>query len=146
MRMKLPFRLIPPKRPPIHALRPPPISARFTSTLPNPSTNLNPHHSLFNYTSGRWLWNEPAELQARYTPFNVPALQSIAAASVGANSCTAISKRAEGSYNKSLRLEMDNGAVVIARIPHPNAGPAYYTTASEVASMEFVCWDTDSKY
>ncbi|KAH6638995.1 kinase-like domain-containing protein [Boeremia exigua] len=32
---------------------------------------------------------------------------------------------------------MDDGAVVIARIPNPNAGPPFKTTASEVATMDF---------
>ncbi|KAH8429192.1 uncharacterized protein LDX57_006861 [Aspergillus melleus] len=32
---------------------------------------------------------------------------------------------------------MDNGLAVIARIPHPIARPKFYTTASEVATMEF---------
>ncbi|KAH7406540.1 kinase-like domain-containing protein [Phaeosphaeria sp. MPI-PUGE-AT-0046c] len=32
---------------------------------------------------------------------------------------------------------MDNGTIVIARIPNPNAGPPFKTTASEVATMEF---------
>lgn len=33
---------------------------------------------------------------------------------------------------------MDNGTEVIAKLPNPIAGPAYYTTASEVATREFV--------
>ncbi|EDN07298.1 predicted protein [Histoplasma mississippiense (nom. inval.)] len=33
---------------------------------------------------------------------------------------------------------MDDGAVAIVRIPHPNAGPSRYTNASEVATMELV--------
>ncbi|KAF2851214.1 hypothetical protein T440DRAFT_395295 [Plenodomus tracheiphilus IPT5] len=32
---------------------------------------------------------------------------------------------------------MDNDSVVMARIPNPNAGPPFMTTASEVATMEF---------
>ncbi|EFW21973.1 conserved hypothetical protein [Coccidioides posadasii str. Silveira] len=32
---------------------------------------------------------------------------------------------------------MDNGKEVIAKIPNPNAGIPYYTTASEVATMDF---------
>ncbi|GES57339.1 aminoglycoside phosphotransferase [Aspergillus terreus] len=32
---------------------------------------------------------------------------------------------------------MDDGKTILARIPNPNAGPAFYTTASEVATMEF---------
>jgi hypothetical protein len=47
-------------------------------------------------------------------------------------------KLAEGNFNKIFKLSMDNGLNVIARIPHPIAGPKYYTTASEVATMEFV--------
>jgi hypothetical protein len=33
---------------------------------------------------------------------------------------------------------MDNGLEVFAKLPNPTAGPAYYTTASEVATREFV--------
>lgn len=32
---------------------------------------------------------------------------------------------------------MDDGQMVIAKIPHPNAGPRVLTTASEVATMDF---------
>ncbi|RJE24536.1 hypothetical protein PHISCL_03123 [Aspergillus sclerotialis] len=32
---------------------------------------------------------------------------------------------------------MDGGRNIIAKIPHPNAGPEVYTTASEVATMDF---------
>ncbi|PWY75793.1 phosphotransferase family protein [Aspergillus eucalypticola CBS 122712] len=92
---------------------------------------------LFQYTSGRWLWNEERQLKNRYTPFNVPELKRIAAHSIGAGTCTAITKLGEGNYNKCFRLEMDNGSSMIARIPHPNAGPRYYTTAFEVATMGF---------
>ena len=33
---------------------------------------------------------------------------------------------------------MDNGVEVLAKIPNPNAGSAFYTTASEVATRNFV--------
>jgi hypothetical protein len=33
---------------------------------------------------------------------------------------------------------MDNGAEVFAKLPNPCAGPLFYTTASEVATREFV--------
>jgi hypothetical protein len=45
----------------------------------------------------------------------------------------------EGQYNKAFLLKMDNGSEVVAKIPNPNAGPAHYSTASEVASVDFVC-------
>jgi hypothetical protein len=49
-----------------------------------------------------------------------------------------MTKLAEGGYNKVFRLDMNDGKSVLARIPNPNAGPSFYTTASEVATMEFV--------
>jgi hypothetical protein len=92
----------------------------------------------FNYTSGRWLWNEEKELRERYIKFNVEELKRIAAESIGAKSCVSMIKLAEGGYNKVFKLVMDNGSVAIARIPCPNAGPPFKTTASEVATMDFV--------
>ncbi|KAM5435405.1 Phosphotransferase enzyme [Microsporum canis] len=91
----------------------------------------------FQYTSGRWLWDEEQQLRDRFSPFNVPELQKVAASSVGASKCVEITKLAEGSFNKTFKLKMDNGMYAIARIPHPIAGPRYFMTASEVATMEF---------
>ncbi|RAK76383.1 aminoglycoside phosphotransferase family protein, partial [Aspergillus fijiensis CBS 313.89] len=110
------------------------VSQSITSASipPRPDTT-----DLFRYTSGRWLWDEEQQLRDRFAPFNVRELQRVAAQSVGAEICTAITKLAEGSFNKTFRLEMGDGSAVIARIPHPIAGPRYYTTASEVATMEF---------
>ncbi|RAK96108.1 aminoglycoside phosphotransferase family protein [Aspergillus ibericus CBS 121593] len=102
-----------------------------SANLPSSNTDF------YRYTSGRWLWEEEERLRERHTPFNVSELQKIAADSVGATKCIAMAKLAEGSCNKAFRLEMNNGSVVIARIPCPIAGPKYYTTASEVATMEF---------
>jgi len=47
-------------------------------------------------------------------------------------------KLAEGSFNKVFLLTMNTGEQIVARIPHPNAGPACYTTASEVATMHYL--------
>ncbi|KAL9101634.1 MAG: hypothetical protein Q9163_003132 [Psora crenata] len=92
------------------------------------------YEDLFRYTSGRWLWIEENELPKRYRKFNVEELKR---ESVGALSCVSISK-IEGGYNKVFTLVMDNDSVAIARIPCLNAGPAFKTTASEVATIEFV--------
>ncbi|KAE8355998.1 kinase-like domain-containing protein [Aspergillus coremiiformis] len=91
----------------------------------------------YQYTSGRWLWDEEQQLRDRFSPFNISELQRVAVSSVGANKCVEITKLAEGSFNKTFKLIMDNGRNAIARIPHPIAGPRYYMTASEVATMEF---------
>jgi len=92
---------------------------------------------LFCYTSGRWLWNEREQLKARYRRFDVPSLQQAACQAVGADKCISFEKIGEGNYNKARRLEMEGGQRVIAKLPHPNAGPRVLTTASEVATMEF---------
>lgn len=96
------------------------------------------YEPFFRYTSGRWLWDEEERLRERYRKFNVEELKRIAAKSIGAKTCVSMIKLAEGGYNKVFRLVMDNGSVAIARIPCPNAGPAFKTTASEVATMDFV--------
>lgn len=79
-------------------------------------------------------------MRLRYAPFDVQRLQHLAAAAVGARTCIAMAKTAEGDYSKSFRLTMDNGATVIAKISRPFEAPEYYTTASEVATMDFVCF------
>lgn len=96
------------------------------------------YEQFYRYTSGRWLWGEEKKLRERYTKFNVEELKRIAAESIGAKTCVSMIKLAEGGYNKVFRLVMDNGSIAIARIPCPNAGPAFKTTASEVATMDFV--------
>jgi hypothetical protein len=105
------------------------------------ATPAHPHGDtdpLFCYTSGRWLWNEREQLAARYRHFSISDLQQAACEAVGASKCTFLEKIGEGNYNKAYRLSMDDGQKVIAKIPHPNAGRRELTTASEVATMEFV--------
>jgi hypothetical protein len=43
-----------------------------------------------------------------------------------------------GLNNKAYILTMNNGSEIFAKLPNPIAGPAFYTTASEVATREFV--------
>ena len=96
------------------------------------------YEDFYRYTSGRWVWDEEQQLRDRFRKFNVPELQRIAASCVGARVCITMTKLGEGSFNNVFRLVMDNGKIAIARIPNPNAGPECYTTASEVATMDFV--------
>ena len=92
---------------------------------------------LFNYTTGRWLWNEEQQLLDRCRQFNADQLRRVACGAVGATDCVSIEKIGEGGFNKVFRLLMQDGQRVIAKIPHPNAGPPRFTTASEVATMDF---------
>ncbi|PYH64433.1 phosphotransferase family protein [Aspergillus vadensis CBS 113365] len=121
---------------------PAPLSSRHHShqhhSQPPLSNIIGNPQDFFRYTSGRWLWDEKQQLQERYREFNILELQKIAIQASSSESCLSIAKIGEGSYNKSFKLIMDNGKTVVARIPNPNAGPAYLTTASEVATMDFL--------
>ncbi|CRL22961.1 Protein kinase-like domain [Penicillium camemberti] len=92
----------------------------------------------FQNTSRRWIFNEADRLGERYVKFRPAELQRIAGEAVQQDYCPDMSKLAEGGFNKVFLLRAKNGREVIARIPTPVAGPPHYTTASEVATMEFL--------
>lgn len=83
-------------------------------------------------------FNEDKRLRERYVEFNPTELRRVAAQVMGRESCSRIEKIAEGGFNKILLLGTDDGREVIARIPTPIAGPPHYTTASEVATIDFL--------
>ncbi|KAJ6186450.1 hypothetical protein N7519_007751, partial [Penicillium mononematosum] len=94
--------------------------------------------TVYHYTSGRWLWNEKEQLSRRYVKFNLAELVNIATHATGSKSCVEVQKLPEGNFSKVFLLTMDDGKEVIAKLPNPNAGPQYFTTASEVATMDYV--------
>jgi hypothetical protein len=98
---------------------------------------MDPFEHFYRYTSGRFLFGEPQQLEERYKKFNVSALKDVAAKALSAE-CTNIIKLNEGSFNKVFLLAFNDGQEAIARIPHPNAGPPHFTTASEVATMDYL--------
>ncbi|KAI1427543.1 kinase-like domain-containing protein [Xylaria sp. FL1777] len=116
------------------------VQCRWSSTRSkaiSSDTAPDAQHEFFRYTSGRWLWDEETRLRERYRLFDAHKLQAVAAKSVCAEKCVDMVKLAEGGFNKVFRLVMDNGSAVIARIPNPNTGSPRWTTASEVATMDF---------
>ncbi|KKZ63150.1 hypothetical protein EMCG_02527 [[Emmonsia] crescens] len=94
--------------------------------------------ALNRFTSGRWLWGEPQQLACRYVKFDMPNLLKLAASVIGSKSCAQVVKISEGQYNKVFLLTMSDGREVIAKLPNPNAGRPHFTTASEVATMDFL--------
>lgn len=92
----------------------------------------------FSFTRGRFIVNERYEMSQRHVRYNIHELGCVAAKAMGAQSCTHVEKFPDGLYNKALLLHMDDGSQVVAKIPNPNAGRPHFTTASEVATMEFV--------
>ncbi|KAF9036378.1 kinase-like domain-containing protein [Panaeolus papilionaceus] len=90
----------------------------------------------FSFTSGHWLSNHDAHVKARYAPFNIEGLQRVASRAIGSK-IQSMEKIAE-SLNSIFLLTFQDGQQAIARIPTPLSGPAHFTTASEVATMDLV--------
>ena len=82
--------------------------------------------------------DEAENLRKREFRFDLNRLTRVAADSVGAARCVAVKKYPDGMFNKAFLMSMDDGREVIAKVPNPNAGVPHYTTASEVATMDFV--------
>ncbi|KAE8355824.1 kinase-like domain-containing protein [Aspergillus coremiiformis] len=102
-------------------------------------TNCNSNDDWFRYTRGRFLFNEAQEMSIRYVNFNMNELIKRATESVGLTSaqCSRVEKFPDGMFNKTFLFTMHDGTQVVGKVPNPNAGRAYYTTASEVATMDF---------
>ncbi|RJE24525.1 Phosphotransferase enzyme family [Aspergillus sclerotialis] len=93
-----------------------------------------------SYTGGRWLYNEEKQRASRSVKFNMDELIRTATTSQGCSitSCVNVEKLPEGDFNKAFLITLSDDREVIAKVPNPNAGLPFYTTASEVATMEFV--------
>lgn len=101
------------------------------------------HKDFWSFTRGRFLSDESHQLSQRYVRFNIEELARLAeqaarVASPGSRQCVKIQKLADGMHNKALRFTMDNGFQVVGKVPNPNSGRPHFTTASEVATMDFV--------
>ncbi len=72
-------------------------------------------------------------------------LSKQAAGAAGSKLCVDIQKLPEGQFNKVFLMTMDDGKQVVAKVPNPNAGRPHYTTASEVATMDFVSHSIPNK-
>ncbi|RAL11482.1 aminoglycoside phosphotransferase family protein [Aspergillus homomorphus CBS 101889] len=82
--------------------------------------------------------NEDERLKERYVKFNPTELQRVAGQAMGEAHCPSIIKFAEGCFNKVFLLKANPGRESIARMPTPIAGAPHYTTASEVATIDFL--------
>ncbi|OGE47113.1 hypothetical protein PENARI_c063G08313 [Penicillium arizonense] len=76
----------------------------------------------------------------RHRKFDLQGLVDVSVKAVGISgiNCVKLLKCVEGQFNKAFLLTMSNGFEIIARLPNPNAGPPFYTTASEVATRHFI--------
>lgn len=87
------------------------------------------------------MWNESEQLRRRYVKFDIQGLIAIAEEASGENAiCIQVTKMVEGNFNKAFMATMSDGSQLIVKISNPNAGRKHYTTASEVATMRYVCF------
>ncbi|RHZ63822.1 hypothetical protein CDV55_106457 [Aspergillus turcosus] len=93
---------------------------------------------LFEYTNGRFLVNEKHEMSRRYAKFDLDALCTLVSSLPSISSPISKIEKMEGGFNKALLMTAENGKEVIAKIPCPNVVPSKYSTASEVATLEYV--------
>ena len=98
----------------------------------------NRDDDFFKYTRERFVLDEANNTSTRSIRFDMNELARLAASSVGARACVNVEKCADGMYNKAFVLTMDDGQRVIGKVPNPNAGIPHLTTASEVATIDFV--------
>ncbi|KAJ5915851.1 hypothetical protein N7454_010992 [Penicillium verhagenii] len=98
------------------------------------------YDDLFEYTSGRWMYNESLRLRERRRAFNVPELKRLVALSVQQreDDVTGFEKLAEGGFNRCFLVTMRNGMRIVARVPYPVTKPKSLVIASEVATMDYL--------
>ncbi|KAL6705518.1 hypothetical protein ACN47E_006635 [Coniothyrium glycines] len=100
----------------------------------------DPEHTFYNYTSGRWLYNERLRLSERRRHFDIRALYHAVAKSVSRSTddITAFAKVAEGGSYRIYEATFHDGMDVIVRLPYPCTVPREYGIISEVATMEYL--------
>lgn len=109
-----------------------------TANYDSSSPHLHVDPDLFNYTSGRYLYNEKRRLSERSMNFNVQALKDIASISLERGAVASLRKLAEGGFNRVFLLTFEDGFEIIAKIPYGISIPERLATASEVATMDFL--------
>ncbi|KAJ5570042.1 uncharacterized protein N7459_009472 [Penicillium hispanicum] len=95
------------------------------------------NRELFEYTSGRWIYNEKTRLTERHGEFNIDALKDAAAVSLErrGTDIKSLSKLAEGGFNRVLQITMLDDTQILARLPYPATEPRRLAVASEVATL-----------
>ncbi|EFQ99340.1 protein kinase subdomain-containing protein [Nannizzia gypsea CBS 118893] len=96
------------------------------------------NRDLFEYTSGRWIYNESLRLAERSLAFNVQELKRLAAASVNRHESDikSFKKLAEGGFNRVFEVTMKgDDTQILARLPYHSTVPRRLAVASEVATL-----------
>jgi hypothetical protein len=81
--------------------------------------------------------NENKAIERRHVKFDVDRLCAVAASTGEQHSPVRAVEKMEGGFSKALLLRKEDGNEIVAKIPFRIAGPPKYTTASEVAVLEY---------
>lgn len=96
------------------------------------------HDEFFNFTRARFVRDEEYEMAQRRVKFNMNELARLSADAVGFKARVNVEKYPDVMFSKAFLMTVEDGMQVVAKVPNPNAGRAYFTTASEVATIDFV--------
>ncbi|KAJ5154915.1 kinase-like protein [Penicillium coprophilum] len=109
----------------------------YSRLLPKSMSSLSGKPDLFEYTSGRFLFNEDIRRSERHIEFDVNALTKVACHSVGRplNGVASITKLTEGGFNRVLQVTFNNGYTILIRLPYKTTVPKHYTVTSEAATL-----------
>ncbi|KAJ5123986.1 uncharacterized protein N7515_007811 [Penicillium bovifimosum] len=109
----------------------------YSKPLARRMSSMGGKPDLFEYTSGRFLFNEELRRAERRIQFDVDALARAACHSVGrhVNDVASITKLAEGGFNRVLQVTFDDGYAVLARLPYKTTVPKHHAVASEAATL-----------
>ena len=91
-----------------------------------------------SYPHGRFVCDVTLNMAKRYVNFDIHELQKVAAQATKSESCVNVEKLPEGMNGKAFFLTMNDGSQVVAKLPNPCGGRPHFTTASEVATMDYV--------
>ncbi|KAF7191602.1 Altered inheritance of mitochondria protein 9, mitochondrial [Pseudocercospora fuligena] len=121
------------------------IGDNVSSSRPQPKSpsTMDEKSAYYGWTRGRFVQNEAEEMAARMIQYDLAELGKVAAAAVHSKSCIRTETLTEGMHNKAVLLTMEDGKQVVAKLPYPVAGQQHFTTASEVATMEFMRTNLD---
>ncbi|KAF9895001.1 hypothetical protein FE257_004625 [Aspergillus nanangensis] len=100
-------------------------------------SSMSGNRDLFEYTSGRFLFNEELCRAERRIPFDLDALARAACNSTGRrlNGVASITKLSEGGFNRVLQVTFNDGYAILARLPYKTTVPKHHAVASEAATL-----------
>ncbi|PPJ57977.1 hypothetical protein CBER1_09408 [Cercospora berteroae] len=95
---------------------------------------------LFQYTSGKWLYNEKKRFEERKRLFNVFELKRLAANAVSRDvkDIVYFDKLGEGAANRAFLIRMRDSFSLVASIPYVFIQPRHLLVASEAATLELL--------